>query len=405
LSAPRVLAVSWEYPPVVQGGLARHVARLSSHLAAEGSEVRVLTRGGGRFASTREAPPGVVVDRVSMPDFPMHDLDGFLAWVDRLNDELWTAGAEIDEVDVVHSHDWLVAEAASRLAAARGVPWVVTAHATEHGRHQGRVGRHPQSRIHAAERRMVRCADAVICCSDFMRRHLAGVFGLAAREIHVIPNGVDAAGPPPEDPGALRARFAEPGERLVLLAGRLVYEKGFHVALDALARLRAGGMDVRYVLAGDGPARAELEAQARRLGLLEHGTFLGWADEETVDGLYGVSDVCLVPSVYEPFGLVALEAMAAGCPVVVAATGGLRELVPAGDAVGLRFRPQDPRSLARAAERVLEDDALRARLTEAGRHHAAAYDWAEVARRTAGVYAAVRRSAAAGARSRPVTTA
>ena len=124
-----------------------------------------------------------------------------------------------------------------------------------------------------------------------------------------------------------------------------------------------------------------------------------------MDGLYRVSDVCLVPSVYEPFGLVALEAMAAGCPVVVAATGGLRELVPAGDAVGLRFRPQDPRSLARAAERVLEDDALRARLTEAGRRMVAAYDWAEVARRTAAVYAAVRRSAAAGARSRPVTTA
>ena len=405
MSPPRVLLVAWEYPPVVQGGMARHVARLSEHLAREGADVRVLTRGGGRFATTREAPPGVVVHRVRMPSFPLHDLDGFLAWVEHLNEELWMAGAELDDVDLVHSHDWLVAEAASRLAAARDVPWVVTVHATEHGRHQGRVGRHPQSRIHAAEHRMVRTADAVICCSAFMRRHLSAVFGLPAGDIHVIPNGVDPAAPPPADPAALRARFASAGEGLVLLVGRLVYEKGFHVALDALARLRGRDPGVRFVVAGDGPAREELEAQARRLGLDGDGTFLGWADEETVQGLFRVADVCLVPSLYEPFGLVALEAMAAGCPVVVAATGGLRELVPAGDAVGLRFRPQDPRSLARAAERLLDDAALRERVVAGGRRHAAAYDWADVARRTAAVYPSVLPSTTARAGTRPATTA
>ena len=148
----------------------------------------------------------------------------------------------------------------------------------------------------------------------------------------------------------MRARYAAPDERLVLLVGRLVYEKGFHLALDALPGVieRVGG--VRFLVAGSGTAERDLKAQAEKLGLLSHGEFLGWIDDAMLHSLYAMSDLCVIPSLYEPFGLVALEAMASGCPCIVADTGGLREVVPGGERVGLRFTPRDSESLAERME-------------------------------------------------------
>ena len=176
----------------------------------------------------------------------------------------------------------------------------------------------------------------------------------------------------------------------MLLVGRLVYEKGFHLALDALPGLieRLGG--VRFLVAGSGTAEAELKAQARELGLMEHGTFIGWTGDDVLHSLYRIADLCLVPSIYEPFGLVALEAMASGCPCIVADTGGLREVVPGGQRVGLRFRARDSASLARMAQKLLTDDALRDRLVAQAREHVLQFDWADVARQTEAVYEELR---------------
>jgi len=164
-----------------------------------------------------------------------------------------------------------------------------------------------------------------------------------------------------------------------------VYEKGFHLALDAMPRLieRLGG--VRFLVAGSGTAEAELKAQADRLGLMDHGSFVGWTGDDVLHSLYRIADLCLVPSLYEPFGLVALEAMASGCPCIVADTGGLREVVPHGE-VGLRFRAGDPDSLGEVTERVLADDALGSRLVSEAHEHVRGFDWLDVAQQTAGVY-------------------
>jgi hypothetical protein len=196
-----------------------------------------------------------------------------------------------------------------------------------------------------------------------MREQVADVFGVPGGRVTAIPNGIDPTDlQPVEDLPRLRAQFAAPEEKLVLLVGRLVYEKGFHLALDAMPRLieRLGG--VRFLVAGSGTAEAELKEQATRLGLMDHGSFVGWTGDDVLHSLYRIADLCLVPSLYEPFGLVALEAMASGCPCIVADTGGLREVVPGGRRVGLRFRARDARSLARMAEQLLSDDALRDRL-------------------------------------------
>ena len=148
---------------------------------------------------------------------------------------------------------------------------------------------------------------------------------------------------------------------------------------------------MRFLIAGSGTAEAELKAQAKRLGLMEHGSFVGWTGDDELHSLYRIADLCLVPSIYEPFGLVALEAMASGCPCIVADTGGLREVVPGGRRVGLRFRARDSRALGRMAEQILTDDALRDRLVAEAGEHVLRFDWADVARQTAEVYARSRR--------------
>src|SRR5205085_11940793 len=140
-------------------------------------------------------------------------------------------------------------------------------------------------------------------------------------------------------------QFAAPHEKLVLLVGRLVYEKGFQLALDALPAVIAEVGNVRFLVAGSGTHESALTQQAQRLGLDEHGRFVGWIGDDVLHSLYRIADLTVVPSIYEPFGLVALEAMASGCPCLVADTGGLREVVPSDETVGLRFRSRDPGSL------------------------------------------------------------
>jgi glycogen synthase len=389
----RVLLISWEYPPVIEGGLGRHVRKLSEQLVAGGAEVHVLTRRGGSLPA-EEVRHGVVVHRVREPQFPK-DVNAFVRWVEHMNADMRELGLELGErfdFDLVHSHDWLVAGAAQRVARRIDRPWVVTVHATEFGRHQGWVQNHPQSHIHRVERDMVRRADRVITCSHFMRGHVAGVFGVSPRRITAIQNGIDPRDlePVADDLPALRKRFAKPEQRLVLMVGRLVYEKGFHLALDALAPVIRRLGNVRFVVAGSGTAEVELKRQARRLGLMKHGTFLGWIGDDMLHSLYRVADLVLVPSIYEPFGLVALEAMASGCLCVVADTGGLREVVPDDGSVGHRFPSRDVEALAEIVEQVLADDEARARAVAGAREHVLQFGWPEVARQTREAYRAVR---------------
>jgi glycogen(starch) synthase len=381
------LILSWEYPPLIEGGLARHVRKLAENLVEEGFDVHVIARGREEDQAEEERR-GVLIHRVREPERP-RDLGEFVTWIERMNADMLAHGVELGdrhEFDVVHGHDWLVAGAGDHLAKRFRAPFVATIHATEFGRHQGWVDKHPQSYIHGVERWMANRADRVITCSAYMREHVADIYGLEEARIAVIPNGIDPSElVPVDDLDTLRSRFAEPDEKLVLLVGRLVYEKGFQLALEALPGLIERVGDVRFLVAGSGTAERELREQATALGLDPHGTFLGWIGDDVLHSLYRIADLTVVPSIYEPFGLVALEAMASGCPCLVADTGGLREVVPNED-VGLRFRSRDPRSLASMAERLLTDEELRDRLVAEASEHVLSFDWADVARQVGEVY-------------------
>jgi len=392
----RVLLLSWEYPPVIEGGLARHVRKLAEALVRQGVCVDVLTRGVGGGTpgqSVQEELGGVTVHRVPEPSWP-RDLDRFVAWVEQMNGDMLAAGetlAEENRYDLIHGHDWLVAQASAALAERAEVPYVTTIHATEHGRHQGWVQEHPQSHIHAVERWMARSADAVIVCSYYMRGHVADIFDIDERRIAVIPNGIDPSEMRPAgDLQALRKEFAQPHEKLVLFVGRLVYEKGFQLALEALPSVVEKVENVRFLVAGSGTHEAALKAQAEQLGLSEHGSFLGWIGDDVLHSLYRIADLCVVPSIYEPFGLVALEAMASGCPCIVADTGGLREVVPLGERVGLRFNGGDAEHLGVMIERLLVDEALRERLVTEASEHVLRFDWDDIAQRTRVTYRELR---------------
>jgi glycogen(starch) synthase len=387
---PRLLILSWEYPPLIEGGLARHVRKLSEALAQAATEVHVLTRG-GEESPAEEFAGGVQIHRVVEPTRP-RELGEFVAWVERMNLDMLAAGVELGdrfEFDCVHGHDWLVANACDHLARRFRAPLVTTIHATEYGRHQGWVDKHPQSYIHGVERWIANRSDRVIACSYYMREQIADIFGVPDERIAVIPNGIDPEDLQPHDEPELRrlrSAFAAPEEKLVLLIGRLVYEKGFQLALEAMPSLIEAVPNTRFLVAGSGTHEQELRRQAAELGLLEHGTFLGWIGDDVLHSLYPIADVCVVPSIYEPFGLVALEAMASGCPCIVADTGGLREVVPRED-VGLRFRARDPESLAEVAIRVLSDDELGRRLVAEAYEHVRRFDWSDVAERTVAIYA------------------
>lgn len=383
----RLLILTWEYPPIVEGGLARHVCKLAEALARRGNEVHVLTRG-DRALPESAVQNGVNVHRVPEPSRP-RDLDEFVAWIEHMNDDMLAAGRALEaelSFDVVHGHDWLVARAGKALARDIGAPWVVTVHATEHGRHQGWVENYPQSHIHGVERWMTHDATRVIACSHYMQEHCSEIFEIESGRIDVIPNGIDPTDLRPlPDLDEYRRRFAEPDERLIILAGRLVYEKGFQLALEALPSVIRDLGKVRFVVAGSGTHEHELKAQATELGLDEHGTFMGWVDDRELHSLYAVADLCIIPSIYEPFGLVALEAMASGCVCIVADTGGLREIVP--ETAGLRFTARDPEALRLAVERALTDAALRAELVDEAREHVRRFDWDEIADHTLALYA------------------
>jgi glycogen(starch) synthase len=386
----RVLMLSWEYPPVMYGGLGRHAHALAEALAGAGHEVTVVTQH-APDAAYDEVVNGVRVIRVPA-DPPLVPRDDLLAWVMSLNHSLGRAATQIatrSPFDVVHAHDWVVAHAAAAVKSASGLPLVATMHATEAGRHQGWLPGALSKAIHTTEWWLTFEARRVITCSSHMRWEITRLFDLPPDSVDVVPNGIrlDTWHVPEQRALEARRQWAAGDAPLIAYTGRLEYEKGVHTLLQAIPRLRRRLPGVRLVLAGTGTHEHELRALARSLRLGRAVTFAGFLDHDDLAVLAAAADVAVVPSIYEPFGIVALEAAAAGTPLVVADTGGLREIVEHG-ITGLRFAPGDIGALAAAVTSVLSDEVLARRLGRDAREVLTRdYAWSTVAARTAAVYA------------------
>ncbi|MBM7086961.1 glycosyltransferase family 4 protein [Micromonospora humidisoli] len=387
----RILMLSWEYPPVLVGGLGRHVHALSVALAAAGHEVTVVTRHTDG-APLEEYADGVRIVRAAEDPvtFPLAT-DSLLAWTMAFNHTLTRAAlraAESGAYDVIHAHDWLVAHTAMTLRAHLDVPLVSTIHATEAGRHQGWLPGEMNRTIHGVEQWLAAESGRVIVCSGYMRDEVNALFDVPIGRVDVVPNGVEPHRwkVPASAVTSARARFAGDGP-LVTFAGRLVYEKGVQHLLAGLPRLRERHPGLRAVIVGDGPYKAELEAEVHRLGLGGTVAMPGFLGGTDLPAVMAASDCFAVPSIYEPFGMVALEGAAAGAPLAVSETGGLAEIVEPG-VTGVTFAPEDPADLTEAVHALLSDRErarVLARRARAMVHEQ--YGWSAIAARTATAYA------------------
>lgn len=392
MASRRVLLVSWEYPPVVYGGLGRHVHALADALAAAGHDVVVLSQAGAQATAIDTAGPQVV--RAALPDdFPDVYTDTE-AFVRCLQPRLVAAASEVLDgwsPEVVHGHDWVVAEAATVLADRCRCPLVMTMHATEAGLYQGNVVSEFSRWRHRVERDLVGRAEATIVCSTAMRSELVERLGAADNRLAVVGNGVHPQRwvTSPVQRAAARQSLGISSAPVLVLVGRLEHEKGAQDAIEAVARLSDRRPPPHLLLVGDGSRADDLVRQAADLGLGTQVHLLGRRGDADVAAVLGAADVALVPSRYEPFGLVALEAMAAGTPLVVSATGGLLDVVE-DDVSGLVVPPADPVALAHAVARLLDDGDLRQRLsTTASARVSAHFGWDAVAAATGAVYDAV----------------
>lgn len=390
--AVRVLLLSWEYPPVVVGGLGRHVGALAQQLAAAGHDVVVVTRGTAA-AAHEELRDGVRVLRTAADPIELDfTTETLLSWAQAAEHALLRAALPVVRdwrPDVVHAHDWLVAQCAITLSRLTGARLVTTIHATELGRHQGWLPEPMNRAIHSIERWLVHQSARVISCSAAMRSEVVRAFELPEPRAVVVPNGIDPA------PWRAANGTGGPGSPLIAYAGRLVHEKGVQTLLSAIRPLRAGHPQLRLAIAGTGGYEQALRDQASRSRVMRAVHWLGFLDDTALAALFANADLVVVPSLYEPFGLVALEAAAARTPVIVSETGGLRDLVAAGVAAAA-FPPGDTAALAAAIEGVLADPVAAARaVRRAGRVLARRFTWPAVAARTAAVYEDVTRPPAA----------
>ena len=378
--APRplhILIVGWEFPPSHTGGLGVHCFELCQELTHLGHRVTFLSPFPGPFTPV----PGVTFrhpgDRVGKapeeyppaywsgdtPESPFSDsIEGYNSWIAQLNLS--------EPVDVIHVHDWFGTVGGIGLAHRLRAPLVMTVHSTEYDRSLG----HPWGHILHREEVGIDAATRVIAVSRHLRQQLIERYQARPEKVRVIYNAVR----PSE-----RLERIDPEKRLVLYVGRLAVMKGVDTFLRAAARVVPSFPDVLFVIAGEGPEYERLIHLAAHLGIGDRVMFLGKVSEEEREVLLSGSSVFVLPSVVEPFGIAALEAMAAGVPTIVSKTSGVAEI-----SQGTTFRVDfwDVEEFASRIAELLEYPTLRAAMGDQGRWAALREGWPERARETLSVY-------------------
>ncbi len=382
----KILVLSWEFPPRIVGGIARHVAELYPELVQLGHEVRLITAECGQ-ASLYELVEGVHVHRV--PVGQSHD---FFHWVVNLNESMGHHGGKLileeENFDLLHAHDWLVGDAAIALKHNFKIPLIATIHATEYGRHNG-IHNDTQRYIHGKENLLTYDAWRVIVCSEYMRREVEHALCVPGDKIDVIYNGIR-----PEKKQnhkdfhaqEFRRQFAADHEKIVYYLGRMTYEKGVSILLNAAPQiLEHMGGNAKFVFIGGGNTD-HLKRQAWDLGIWHKCYFTGFLTEEYLNKFQTIADCAVFPSLYEPFGIVALESFASRVPVVVSNTGGFPEVVQH-TRTGIVTRVNNPNSVAWGVLEVLKNPGYRQWLVDnAYEDLDRRFNWPKLAKQTEAVY-------------------
>lgn len=374
---------SWEYPPHMVGGLGQHVYDLTRFLARKGVTTHIITPAVQDYPEY-QIHEGTHIHRVGTP---AKEGDHFKSWIFSFNSEAIRKAVSINDqvggFDIIHAHDWLVAYAGRSVSKIFDIPLVTTIHATEHGRNIGLHNRF-QIEINEIEKNLALEADKVICCSNYMEREVMCLFGIEKEKIRVIPNGVD----PnlfvslPDKP-----RFnIKPDDKIVFFIGRLVPEKGVAQLISAFPQVLEKIPEAKLYIGGRGPQKPELEKLAKELGINDKVYFTGFIRELERNFVYHHAKVAVFPSFYEPFGIVALEAMATETPVIVGDVGGLAEIVEHG-VNGLKINPGKKEDLVDAIVEILKNEEFANQLKDtAYKKVKSVYSWETIAHSTTEVY-------------------
>jgi glycosyltransferase involved in cell wall biosynthesis len=382
----RILVLTWEFPPRIVGGIARHVAELYPELVKLGHDIHLITVEFGE-APGYEVVEGIHVHRI--PVAPSHD---FFGWVVNMNDSMgYYGGKLISEegvFDLIHAHDWLVGDAAIALKHLFKIPLVATIHATEYGRYNG-IYTDTQRYIASKEGSLAYNAWRVIVCSGYMRHEVHRALGSPWDKIDVVYNGIRPEKKLPQsdfDSQTFRRRFAQDSEKIVYYVGRMAHEKGVAILLNAAPKVLSNlNGDVKFVIVGGGNTN-HLKAQAWHLGIWDRCYFTGFMSDEDLDKFQTVADCAVFPSLYEPFGIVALESFAARVPVVVSDTGGFPEVVRH-TKTGIVTQVNNPDSLAWGILEVLRNPGYAQWLTDnAYEDLERRFSWSDLAKETEAVY-------------------
>ena len=383
----RIALFSWEslHSDAVGGG-ARHVTELAAALERRGHEVHAFVRQGEGQA------PYDVIHGVHYHRCPIELCPDFVAEMNNMCNAMMYFMARTEAeggfgFDLVHAHDWMCAKGVSQ-AKRDGRRAVLTIHSTEYGR-SGNVHHDGTSeRIRGVEGEGIHGADRVIAVSGALADELKGLYHVPDEKLRVVRNGIDCS--PYDgriDPGVCRRSHGMgPLDPMVLFAGRLSAQKGPDLLLEAVPAILHERPDAKVVLAGDGHLRPQLERRADELGVRHAVRFLGAMPPggELVN-LFKSADLVCVPSRNEPFGLVVLEAWAAGKPVVATRAGGPGEMVSP-DVDGFHVDPH-PESIASGIKRVFGSFEHARWMGARGRVKAAyGFSWDRVAEQTEGVY-------------------
>lgn len=381
----KIGTLTWEYPPRVVGGIARHCEGLAKALVHQGHDVHLFTLdfpGSPKY----EEMDGIKVYRAATElGHP-----NFLTWVLLFNHFLGKKMAEVSHqvnFDIMHVHDWLAAFSGISFKHYVKKPMVLTVHSTEVGRAQGLHSADSFS-IDGIEWWATYEADKVIVCSQSMKSEICGHFNLPLEKVDVIPNAIDATQYQTlVDRGSVRQRYGVGwGEKMVLCVGRLVPQKGIEYFIRAIPSIISSFPEAKFIIVGEGWSRDALEAEARATGHRGKIRFTGFVSDKEVVNLMTSADVLVVPSIYEPFGIVALEGMATGIPVVASHVGGLAEVIEH-DRTGVFVYPRSPDSIAWGIGKVLSDPSYAKWLTGNAKDKLEKdYSWEAVARKTVEVY-------------------